>query len=135
MDASQLIQKHEGFRTTMYRDSMGIPTIGVGHNLRDKPISVAAVNQIFADDLGQVKAQLSMYPWFQGIGDVRQAVLLDMAFNMGINGLLKFEGMIAALGQSDFGKAADEMLDSAWAKQVATRAAEDAGLMRSGSWT
>lgn len=135
MDVIALITKHEGCVLKMYNDSLGIPTIGVGHNLRDKPISQQAANQILNDDLEEVVQHLRGYPWFSSQNDVRQAVLIDMAFNMGVAGLLKFEGMLAALESGNFGKAADEMLDSVWAREVGPRAVEDSGLMRSGTWT
>ena len=134
MDVKQLIIKHEGYLNKMYADQKGIATIGVGHNLRDNPISDAAVNQIFQDDFNQVCKGLLDYPWFQKQNEARQAVLVDMAFNMGLPTLLKFQGMIAALTRADYATAALEMLDSSWARQVPSRAKEDSDIMRSGSF-
>jgi lysozyme len=74
----------------------------------------------------QVRANI---PEFDQLSEARQHVLLDMAFNLGMNGLLKFRKMLAAIQQGDFEKAADEMLDSKWAKDVKERRAGRLAIM------
>ncbi len=123
----------EGKRNKMYLDSRGIPTIGIGHNLRDVPISDRAVSQIFEDDMAAVLAQLDAdIPWYGQLSDARQRVLANMAYNMGIHGLLQFVHMLTALRSGDYEAAAAAMEQSLWARQVPNRAARLAAQMRKG---
>jgi len=127
--------RYEGKRNRMYLDSKGIPTIGIGHNLRDKSISDRAVAVIFEDDLGDVARALEReLPWVAALSLPRQAVLYDMAFNMGLGGLLGFAKMLAALKADQWDEAAKEMLDSDYHKDVGRRAEDLAQQMRSGEW-
>lgn len=123
----------EGKRNKMYSDSMGIPTIGIGHNLRDGAISDRAVSQIFLDDLDAVLAELNTkLPWYLQLSDARQRVLANMAFNVGVPRLLGFHNMLSALQIGDYERAAREMLDSAWARELPARSARLVVLMRQG---
>lgn len=73
---------------------------------------------------------LKEYYWFTTLDDIRQKVVIDMAFNLGVNGVLSFKNMIQALKEKDYDKAAEEMLDSLWAEQVGNRADRLAKMMR-----
>ena len=107
-------------------------TLGVGH-LCSNPISYAAATQILEDDIISTMGQMNGHiEWWATLNDTRQRVLASMAFNMGIDGLLGFQHMLAAAKAGDFAKAADEMLDSKWAKQVGARAIRLAQMMRTG---
>lgn len=126
----EMIQRHEGHRDTPYQDSLGVWTVGYGHNL-SKPLSYAAIMQIFADDLADAKADcLHAFPWFSDLTEPRQWVLIDMCFNLGLSRLRKFVKFLAAVEFGDYETAANEMLNSLWAKQVKGRALELANLMR-----
>ena len=115
----------------MYRDSLGIETIGYGHNLRDKPITKKAADQIFLDDLMDVQLEvMHVFPWYADLTTPRQWVILDMCFNVGLGGLKKFEKFLKAVELGNYDTAADEMLDSLWAKQIKSRAMELAQMMR-----
>ncbi len=128
----QLI-RHEGKQNTLYEVN-GIPHIGIGHNLRF-PISDAAVAQIFRDDLGAVVDEVQKrLPWMLTLTSARQAVLYDMAFNMGVTGLLHFPLMLEALQAHDYRAAARELLDSTYAGQVGHRATELALQLETGGW-
>ncbi len=135
--AVDLIKKHEGFRSLPYRDTRNNLTIGYGLNLTEwgtKGISRAEAEAV-------LRAQLSIYEQelknafrnFDELDDIRKAVLLDMAYNLGVPGLLKFKNMFAALKEGNFAKAAEEMLNSRWAQQVKTRATYLAELMQYGN--
>lgn len=129
-DLKAMLMRHEGKRDRMYLDSVGVPTIGIGHNL-NVPISHAAVMQIFEDDLREAQSQcLHAFPWFAELTEERQWVLINMCFNMGLPRLLGFKKMLAALALDDYDTAAKEMMDSHWAQQVGHRAVELATLMR-----
>ncbi len=119
----------------MYLDSRNVPTIGIGHNLRAKPISDAAVFQIFKDDIEDVEqAVIRELPWIDTLNLPRQAVVYDMVFNLGMAGFLLFTKMIVALKEGRWTDAAREMLDSLWAVQVGRRATALAWQMHSGEW-
>jgi len=70
--------------------------------------------------------------FFNELDDSRKCVLIDMSVNLGINKLFEFVNFITALDSGDYDKAAEEMLESKWAKQVPNRANELANIMRTG---
>ena len=130
----EMTKRDEGCRLLPYHDSAEKLTIGYGHNL-DKPLTQRAVNVIPDDDLADavddVRRSIS---WSKNLDDIRFAVLVAMAFNLGIGGLLKFKKMLGAAAVRDFSLAADEMIASMWAGQVGKRANRLARLMRTGAW-
>jgi lysozyme len=117
---AQLI-RHEGLKLKVYLDTLGIPTIGVGRNLRDRGISMATAMQMLAEDIDEIEIRLRQaLPWFDRLDAVRQRALIDMGF-MGLAKLLKFRRMLAALKAGEWERAAAEALDSKWAQQVGPR--------------
>jgi lysozyme len=128
------LRLHEGERLKPYRCTAGKLTIGVGRNLEDRGITAEESAYLLNNDIQREwKALTTALPWVTGLNDVRQRVLLDMAFNLGIAGLLKFKNTLATIQRGDFVKAADMMLDSLWAKQVKGRAVRLSQMMRSGT--
>lgn len=122
----------EGKRRTIYLDSLGIPTIGIGHNLR-KPLSDRAIQLIFEDDCEDVERELDgALPWWRTLSEVRQRVLADMCFNLGLKGLLKFEHTLKAVEEGRWAAAAKGMRSSFWARQVKGRAEVLARMMEYG---
>jgi len=135
MNLYKLLEKHEGKRNKMYKDSLGIETIGIGHNLRDRPISDASVKQILRDDVNDVIHDVKRaFYWYNSLSDVRQAVVLSMVFNMGLSRFKKFKNTINHIAGGTYSAAAMEMKDSLWARQVGNRADELAEMMRTGKW-
>lgn len=123
MDIYEQLTRDEGKRNGPYRDSVGKLTIGVGHNLDDKPISDRAVQVILADDVKDAKYDLfKSLPWAKDLSEARQGALINLVFNMGIGGLLAFKHALDAMQSGDWHKAAAELLDSKYAKQVGPRA-------------
>ena len=128
----QLI-RHEGMELKVYKDSLGIETIGVGRNLVDRGVSEKEARYLCNNDIDIVEQELGKsFPIVNNLDDVRTRVLLDMAFNVGLPRLRGFKRMWAALEDNDYGEAAKEMLDSKWARQVKTRAYTLARMMESG---
>ncbi|HVT61432.1 MAG TPA: glycoside hydrolase family protein [Thermoanaerobaculia bacterium] len=149
-----LIEKHEGRKNTAYVDTAGHPTIGIGFNLdrsdaRQKiealglnfddvragttSLSDAQVDALFDGDVQKAVADAqALVSNFDDLSAARQAVVVDMVFNLGSAGFAKFHNTIAAIESGDWAGAAQQMLDSAWAKQVKGRATEDANLMTNG---
>lgn len=125
--------RDEGIRLRVYNDSRGIPTIGIGRNLRDKGISFDEATYLFHHDINEHAVDLTrVVPWCASLDPVRHRVLLNMCFNLGAGGLLRFTRMLAAAEQGDFETAALEMKASRWATQVGARADRLAAMMRTG---
>lgn len=117
------LERHEGLRLNPYYCTAGKLTIGVGRNLEAVGISKAEAMFMLQNDIIRVMAELDEHiPWWKELSQTRQHVLVDMAFNLGIFGLLKFQKTLKAIQEERFADAAVEMLDSRWAKQVGQRA-------------
>jgi lysozyme len=126
------LERHEGLRLKPYRDTVGKLTIGYGRNLDDRGISEDEAGFMLDNDIDQVVAELERLPLWLSLNPVRKVVLANMAFNMGVPTLLEFRRMLGALAEKDWDRAAVEMLDSKWARQVGSRAVELSELMRRG---
>lgn len=135
-DRQKLIQQlrlHEGERLKPYRCTAGKLTIGVGRNLEDRGITAEESAYLLNNDIDREwKALTQNLPWVAGLNEVRQRVLLDMSFNLGIAGLLKFKNTLATIQRGEYVKASEMMLDSLWARQVGQRAQRLSRMMRTG---
>jgi lysozyme len=101
------LKTEEGFRATKYTDTQGRLSIGYGFNV-DAGISLLAASALLQAQIVERQNQLLTYPWYSNLDPVRQSVCLDIAFNDGLNGLLHFPRMIAALARGDWADAATE---------------------------
>jgi lysozyme len=135
------LRRDEDVKYSPYKDTKGIPTVGVGHNLNAKPLPAGwkyplndiQVNSLLDDDLEDVFHDLDRsLPWWTDLSDVRQRVLANMCFNLGITKLLGFRNTLVFMRQGKYNQAADGMLASAWASQVKGRATRLADMMRKG---
>jgi lysozyme len=126
------LRRHEGVRLKPYRDTVGKITIGVGRNLDDVGISNAEVDLLLQHDCEKVWTQMSALPWFLELDPVRQDVLLNMCFNLGYAGLMKFKNTLGLIQRQRYAEASIAMLGSKWARQVGKRANELADQMRTG---
>lgn len=133
--AKQMIKDNEGFREKMYLDTTGHYTIGYGHNLQFMPITKTTADVMLQEDLSWFVENLPKHlAFFESLDDARKSVLLDMAYNLGLIGLLRFKKFLGYMAQKDYDKAADEMLNSVWARQVGQRAYNNARIIRTGVW-
>lgn len=129
------IKRHEGLRLKPYYCTENKLTIGYGRNLEANGLSQSEADFLLANDIEFVKSALAkVLPWYLRLSPMRQAVLVNMGFNLGVDGLLKFKKMLSAVWESDYDLAAKEMLNSRWASQVGYRANELATQMRTGEW-
>jgi len=127
----QQIQRHEGLRLKPYYCTAGKLTIGYGRNLEDVGITAHEAAFLLTGDLMRCEDDcLHAFPWFADLSEPRQHVMLNMCFNLGLAGLKKFAKFLTAVELGNYDTAADEMLDSLWAKQVKSRALELAQMMR-----
>ena len=122
--------RHEGLKLTVYDCPAGYQTIGVGRNLEGKGITEEEAFYLLNNDIDYFTEQLkNNIDWFDEIPEEKQNVLINMAFNLGVSGLLNFKNMLLAVKEERWIDASTEMLDSKWAKQVGNRAIELSGIM------
>ena len=148
--------EHEGMVLTVYEDSLGIDTIGIGRNLKDRGITKeeldymdipnmgivydygiteADARYLALNDIRIVENELCrVHPCVENLDSVRQLILMDMAFNMGVPRLCKFVNMWNAIHENKYDIAAKEMLDSRWANQVKSRSVKLANAMHNGEF-
>lgn len=131
------LEDEEKFVRHAYRDSLGYLTIGIGR-LVDKEkgggISYEEGMYLLNNDIAGKVADLDrLAPWWSDLSEVRQRAIINMAFQMGVAGVLKFKVMVAALQAGNFDSAADAALDSKWAREDSpNRANRIAGMIRRG---
>lgn len=122
----------EGFRSKPYKDTVGKLTIGYGRNLDDNGISKEEAEFLLKQDIKTARDELHNFYWYEKLTINRQRALINMMFNLGLPKFRKFKKMIAAFEKRDYPIAADEALDSKWAKQVGGRSERVADLIRYG---
>jgi lysozyme len=130
MDIKDWIKKHEGFRSHPYFDSVGKLTIGWGRNIEGNGISKEEADILFENDFDAAVNDLMRFDWWVMQPKSVQDALVNMRFNLGLHRLLGFTKMIQALQEKNYSKAAQESLDSRWAKQVGDRAKDVALMIR-----
>lgn len=113
------LKDHEGLRLFPYTDTTGHLTIGYGHNLTAMGISREEAEEMLKCDIGSAWLQAATeFPWFAQLDEVRQDVVINLIFNMGINGLKGFKLMLGAVEHKDWQGAAYELFNSRWCHQV-----------------
>jgi lysozyme len=126
-----LLVNNESYKQFPYTDITGHLTIGIGRNLSDRGISTTEALQLLDDDIIYFISKLSHYvSFFYELSDNRKIVLVDMCFNLGINGFLQFQNMLQALENKDYETAAKEILNSKAAEQCPERYQQLADIMR-----
>lgn len=153
IDLNEAVQRlclHEGIRLQPYRCPAGYLTIGVGRNLEVNPPTAEEIKVIgdyksgitknaafflLRNDIKRVEAECAdRIPFWKQLSDERHYALVDMAFNLGIAGLLKFKKMLSYMGVGNYTQAATECLASKYAKDVGERALRIARLIEKGVW-
>lgn len=136
--ARKQLKRDEGEVLTAYQDSLGYWTIGIGRLIDKRKgggISEEESAYLFGNDykskLAEVRRRI---PWLDRLDVARQGVLLNMAFQMGVDGLMGFENTLAMIERGDYKGAAAGMLNSLWAKQTPERAKRLSVQMESGLW-
>tara|TARA_R110002020_G_scaffold18695_2_gene64962 strand:+ start:9404 stop:9868 length:465 start_codon:yes stop_codon:yes gene_type:complete len=135
--ADQLIL-HEGMECFPYVDTVGKTTIGVGRNLTDRGLSQDECRYLLANDIKISISELKgNFNWFTKLDDTRQAAMVDLHFNLGINRLKTFGKTLRLIercvsGDDLWDMVAEELLDSKWATQVGQRAQTLARMLKLG---
>jgi len=151
----KMIAIHEGIVLNVYQDHLGINTVGIGRNLDDRGITDGellfmnkTIDDIYDNGLTQEEAYylcmndiaivekelLASKPIVNRLNAVRQMILIDMAFNMGVPRLMQFKNMWLAIEKVNYLLACEEMIDSRWAGQVGSRAMKLSVAMKNGEW-
>ena len=129
--ADQLIE-HEGFKTELYYDHLGNPTIGVGHLLTE-PMSETTIGLMLLEDIKRAEVDLdAVLPKWREFQEARRLALLDMMFNLGKPRFCKFVNMIQAIKAGDWKEASNQAIRSKWRRQVGKRAVRIARMLRDG---
>jgi len=132
-ELKQLLVKHEGVRAKPYHDSVGKLTIGVGRNLDDVGLFKDEIDLMLTNDIFRCIDDLNSHlPWWNELDSVRQMVLVNMCFNLGVHGLLGFKNTLESIKTGNYERASQQMLESKWAKQVQGRAVELSIMMKGG---
>jgi GH24 family phage-related lysozyme (muramidase) len=124
---------HEGRKNKIYTDTVGKVTCGIGHNLSDNGVSDAVIDLLYQEDVADAIADVKkLIPAFDSLSDNRKIALTDFCFQLGYFKMSQFTNSIALLNSGKFSDAADNMLQSLWAKQVPSRAKEVTDMIRNG---
>lgn len=139
MNAEGLIQFEEGRRKVGYLDSRGIPTIGIGHTGKEVYVGLVWTDQqvdaaFLRDYDTAAHGLLPALPWFSTLDEVRQAVLISMAFQMGVHGVLGFPKALAAMRDRNWNQAAGELRASDWHTETPARCERAARAVETGEW-
>lgn len=142
MTLQERIKEHEGLSLTIYPDVLGFSTIGYGHKCSSGEIAEFkdGITQEKADALfdrdfalAQAQAKAIAGESWKNLNDARQGVIIEMVFQLGMGGVLKFKRMWAAIDADDYDKAAAEMLNSLWSSQTEGRCRSLAKIMERGA--
>tara|TARA_B110000211_G_scaffold157283_1_gene178183 strand:+ start:155 stop:559 length:405 start_codon:yes stop_codon:yes gene_type:complete len=133
-----MLIKHEGSKSHAYMCTANKVTVGVGRNIDPEGgigLTKDEISFLLKNDIERVEDELSRrLPWILELSDVRIDALIDICFNLGLPRFLKFAKALAALEQREYDLAADEFMDSRWAKQVGQRAITVSNMIRTGEY-
>ena len=133
----EMLKRHEGVESHVYRCSAGYETIGVGRNISKSGLGLAddEVDYLLENDIVRVVKELSSeYPWFNDLDDVRKDAIIDIGFNLGATRLRGFRRALAAMDAADYKTASLEFLDSKWSRDVKGRSTELAYMIEMGEY-
>ena len=133
------LRRDEGTKATVYKDTLGFDTIGVGRLIDSrKPgsgLRPDEIDYLLRNDIAdRVRALTKALPWFVGLDDARRGVLINMAFQLGTAGLLGFKSTLALIAAGKYAESAEQMLKSKWATQTPDRSKRLAEQMKTGEW-
>jgi lysozyme len=135
MSLIEQLKRQEGLKLKPYKCTADKLTIGVGRNLEDVGISEEEAEMLLQNDIQRATVQIQReFPWTTELDEVRFAALINFTFNVGIGTVGKFVNAMALLKAGSYDMAADEFLNSRWAKQVGQRAIDVTDQIRTGEW-
>lgn len=121
---------NEGYKATVYKCSEGYDTIGYGFAIKDLNMSENVASIQLAEEVAKRHLEISKrFDWYDNMPAEVQGVIIEMCYQLGITGFSKFKRAIAHMKNKEWQLAANEMLDSLWAKQTPNRANQLAGII------
>ena len=137
--ATDQIKQDEGLVLHSYADTLGYATIGYGRLVDQRKGGGISEDEALYLLKNDVNARLNVLEnaidFFARLDDARKGVLLNMSFQLGIAGLLKFKSTLSYIESGDYENASANMLKSLWARQTPNRAGRLAEQMRTGQWS
>lgn len=131
-DLLNRIKHHEGYRSRVYKCTEGFDTIGYGFAIKDLEMDEDMAEEILIRKVEKlIKRVRDKFNWLDSVPREVQGVLVEMSYQMGLSGVSKFKKALHAMQMFQWKEAADEMLDSRWAKQTPNRAKELSNIIRS----
>tara|TARA_Y100000004_G_scaffold79196_1_gene89034 strand:+ start:216 stop:626 length:411 start_codon:yes stop_codon:yes gene_type:complete len=119
------IKQHEGYVGVVYKDSLGIDTIGYGFAIKDLELDRDICDMILERKVKDLQSMVNLkFTWYSYMPQEIKDVVMEMCYQLGVGGFSKFKKTIAYLQNKQFHDASQEMLDSLWAKQTPNRAKE-----------
>ncbi len=116
-DLLEKIKHHEGFVGHVYKCTEGFDTIGYGFAIKDLEMPEHIAEELLILKLEKLQKNAnSRFKWLEDMPQEVQEVVINMCYQLGINGVSKFRKAISAMQEGDWEEAADEMLDSLWAR-------------------
>lgn len=132
------LRRDEGERLQAYHDHLGYLTIGIGRLIDERKgggITREEAAYLLRNDIAKIDRALQQrLPWIGTLSEARRGVLMNMAFQMGVDGLLGFRNTLTMIEQGEYEKAAEGMLQSRWAQQTPERAHRLSKQMRTDTW-
>ena len=125
MSLIESIKKHEGFSAMVYKDSLGIDTVGYGFAIKDLELDSDICEMILERKVKNLKDRIEIkFDWYKYMPQEIKDIVVEMCYQMGVYGFSRFKKTIAFLQNKEWEKASVEMLDSRWAQQTPNRAKE-----------
>ena len=130
-DLIEKIKHHEGFVDHVYKCTEGFDTIGYGFAVKDLEMPEHIAEELLIIKLENLQNNAnSRFKWLEDMPQQVQEVVINMCYQLGVNGVSKFRKAISAMQEGDWEEAANEMLDSLWARQTPNRAKELSDIVR-----
>lgn len=127
-DLINILKNHEGFKPYAYKDTLGYLTIGYGRCIDEKikrGISKEEAEFLLKNDVLHTESILNDFYFFKKLDKIRKDVIIELVFNLGLDGFLKFEKTIEFIKNKQLEMAGNELLNSIWAKQVKEKRANN----------
>ncbi len=128
----------KGGRHVAYKDHLGYLTLGCGRLIDERRgggLSDAEAEYLLSNDIREKTEELkAAIPWIDSLSETRRSALINMSFQLGVDGLLKFKKTLALIEKKEYHKASKEMLNSLWARQTPSRAMRISRQIRTGEW-
>ena len=135
-DFKELIDRlkiNEGYRAKVYKCTEGYDTIGYGFAIKDLELTEEEATLLLANRVAKKHLEISKrFDWYDSMPAEVQGVIIEMCYQLGVNGFSKFKKTIKLLSNRNFAKASTEMLDSLWAKQTPNRALKLSNIVKEG---